>query len=213
MTKYTSNEQYEKDRLKIIARHSILKDMGIDIIDLLTQSEWIGAKSQMLAEIYCLADDIAQDLDYNNSNDLSRELSKAIGEAVLKGFQIKELIDIDDDQQANSMRFIRPIPVVNDEHGIPTKGYDLREWLQKLNEELDEIKQAAFIVDVSICAEYELQKRKKALAMEIQDLITVCTSYLDALGFDEAARNEITKQVNEKNRKRGYFEEGDTEDG
>ena len=43
MTKYTSNEQYEKDRLKIIARHSILKDMGIDIIDLLKQSKWIGA--------------------------------------------------------------------------------------------------------------------------------------------------------------------------
>ena len=43
MAKYTSNEQYEKDRLKIIARHSILKDMGIDIIDLLKQSKWIGA--------------------------------------------------------------------------------------------------------------------------------------------------------------------------
>ena len=46
MTKYTSNEQYEKDRLKIIARHSILKDMGIDIIDLLNQSKWIGADNQ-----------------------------------------------------------------------------------------------------------------------------------------------------------------------
>ena len=45
MTKYTSNEQYEKDRLKIIARHSILKDMGIDIIDLLKQSKWIGLQN------------------------------------------------------------------------------------------------------------------------------------------------------------------------
>ena len=43
MIKYTSNEQYEKDRLKIIARHSILKNMDIDILDLLRQSKWIGA--------------------------------------------------------------------------------------------------------------------------------------------------------------------------
>ena len=46
MIKYTSNEQYEKDRLKIIARHSILKDMNIDILDLLRQSKWIGADEQ-----------------------------------------------------------------------------------------------------------------------------------------------------------------------
>lgn len=42
MTKYTSNEQYEKDRLKIIARHSVLKDMGVDIIELLKVSKWAG---------------------------------------------------------------------------------------------------------------------------------------------------------------------------
>ena len=139
MTKYTSNEQYEKDKARLI---NILIGGGVEdfAINMLKQSEWVGAKSQMLAEIYCLADDIAQDLDYNNSNDVGRELSKAIGEAILKGFQIKELIDIDDDQQANSMRFIRPIPVVKDKYDIPTKEYDLRDWLQKLNEELDEVK-------------------------------------------------------------------------
>ena len=211
MIKYTSNEQYERDKARLI---NILIGGGVEdfAINMLKQSEWVGAKSQMLAEIYCLADDIAQDLDYNNEY-CSPRANEAIGEAILKGFQIKELIDIDDDQQANSMRFIRPIPVVKDKYDIPTKEYNLRDWLQKLNEELDEVKEAAFIVDISICAEYELQKRKKALAMEIQDLITVCTSYLDALGFDEVARNEITKQVNEKNRKRGYFEEGNTKDG
>ena len=92
MTKYTSNEQYEKDRLKIIARHSILKDMGIDIIDLLKQSEWVGAKPQMLAEIYRLADDIAQDLDYHNEYCSSRD-NEAIGQAILKTFKIMALID------------------------------------------------------------------------------------------------------------------------
>lgn len=46
MVKYKSNEEYEKDRLKIIARHSILKDMGIDIIDLLKQSKWIYDEQQ-----------------------------------------------------------------------------------------------------------------------------------------------------------------------
>ena len=45
------------------------------------------------------------------------------------------------------------------------------------------------------------------IAEELQDLITVCTSYLDYLGFDQKKRIELTKHINDKNRQRGYFEE------
>ena len=100
MTKYTSNEQYEKDKAALIeycespmAKLGYHSQQKIDeLANLLKQSEWVGAKSQMLAEIYCLADDIAQDLDYNNEYCSSRA-NEAIGQAILKAFKIMELID------------------------------------------------------------------------------------------------------------------------
>ena len=45
------------------------------------------------------------------------------------------------------------------------------------------------------------------VAEEIADIITVCISYLDANGYDEEKRSELFAKVNEKNEKRGYFEE------
>ena len=156
MTKYTNNEQYEKDRLKIIARHSILKDMGIDIIDLLKQSKWIGSG--------------------------------------------------DDDNSTS----VLPIPVKKDGNGKLTKNYSLRDWFSHLDEELTEVKMAA--VDRSSLTMYEIIQADNQIwinhiADELQDLITVCTSYLDFLGFDKQKRIELTKQINDKNRMRGYFEE------
>ena len=104
MTKYTSNEQYEKDKVEFIA--DIERFAGIqkmlhetcehheaeELVNLLKQSEWVGAKSQMLAEIYCLADDIAQDLDCNIEY-CSPRVNEAIGEAIPKADKIMELID------------------------------------------------------------------------------------------------------------------------
>ena len=100
----------------------------------------------------------------------------------------------------------KPIPVIKDKHGKLIQDYSFTDWFNQLNEELDEIKEAAFIVDTSVCAEYELQQRINALAEELQDLITVCTSMLQWLGFDEYKRNELAMQVNVKNRNRGYLE-------
>ena len=100
----------------------------------------------------------------------------------------------------------KPIPVIKDKHGKLIKDYSFTDWFLQLNEELDEIKEAAFIVDSSICAEYELQQRINALAEELQDLITVCTSMLQQLGFDESKRNQLAMQVNVKNKERGYFD-------
>lgn len=160
MTKYTSNEQYELDKEKVL--DSLNRGVPLQekfwgyyglVYQLLQQSKWIG--------------------------------------------------NTDDDNSAS----VKPIPVKKDGNGLAIKDYEVKDWFAKLNEELDKVKNAAFIIDISICAEYELQERKKALAMELQDLITVCTSYLDYLGFDEVAREKLCQQVNDKNRKRGYFEE------
>ena len=49
--------------------------------------------------------------------------------------------------------------------------------------------------------------REENVTEEIADIITVCISYLNANGYDEKKRSELFAQVNEKNKKRGYFDE------
>lgn len=46
---------------------------------------------------------------------------------------------------------------------------------------------------------------RKRLALELTDVIHVCVSWLNAEGWDEAARCELHRLVNEKNKDRGYF--------
>lgn len=85
-----------------------------------------------------------------------------------------------------------PRPVKRDGKGKLVEDYTHREWFAKIMEE---------VVEASV--EDNLQAR----AEELIDVITVCTSYLQTLGFDEGARSELYRRVNEKNRQRGYFEE------
>lgn len=87
-------------------------------------------------------------------------------------------------------------------------------WIAKLTEETDEVVQEAAIS--GDCADdegmvdhdvYGIVDIKKRLAIELTDVITVCVSWLDTLGYDEAARERLQERVNEKNRKRGYHDE------
>ena len=79
-------------------------------------------------------------------------------------------------------------------------------WITKLMEETAEA--------VHVAAEWAEDDDKKMegnvivppeeLAEELTDVITVCTSWLDALGYDEVKRAEIQGEVNDKNCRRGY---------
>ena len=81
------------------------------------------------------------------------------------------------------------------------------EWLAKLSEETNEVVQEAKDMDECVLIEERLSAAhaKDRLAEELTDVITVCVSWLDALGYDEEERGELQKRVNEKNKKRGYF--------
>ena len=79
---------------------------------------------------------------------------------------------------------IQPLPVLKDKHGNFIQDYKLSDWFNKLNEELDDVKQAA-------------------TAFNLYD--TTATSMLHWLDFDELKRIELCKQVNDKNKNRGYF--------
>ena len=89
---------------------------------------------------------------------------------------------------------ILPRPVVRDGNGKLIKDHTPKDFFLKLQEEIFETIEKAMFVDGD---EY--------ISEEIADVITVCISYLNAIGYNEKARSEIFAKVNEKNEKRGYF--------
>lgn len=82
------------------------------------------------------------------------------------------------------------------------------DWLAKLCEELAE---CAKCVDIIHKGDEEEEiiitvlKDQQKLAEELTDVITVCTSWMEALGIDLQERAGIGKLVAEKNAQRGYF--------
>lgn len=103
---------------------------------------------------------------------------------------------------------IKPIPCKK------FKNASELEWVAKLMEETDEAVQEAAILEEFADDEGMVDSDKAGivdvnnrLAMELTDVITVCVSWLYALGYDETAREKLQAQVNEKNRKRGYHDE------
>ena len=87
------------------------------------------------------------------------------------------------------------------------------EWIAKLMEETNEAVQEAYTVSQLRQSNKKfpceamnevVQGARERLAMELTDVIHVCVSWLNAEGWDEAARGELHRIVNEKNRARGY---------
>ena len=100
---------------------------------------------------------------------------------------------------------IKPIPCKK------FRGASTVAWMAKLSEETNEVLQEAAILEENADDagtvdhdKYGLVDVKKRLSMELTDVITLCTSWLDALGCDEEERGEVQRRVNEKNKSRGY---------
>ena len=90
---------------------------------------------------------------------------------------------------------ILPRPVVRDGNGKLIKDHTPRDFYLKLQDEIFEAMSVSTFRD--------------EFAEEVTDIITVCISYLNAIDYDEEKRSELFAKVNEKNEKRGYFEEKD----
>ena len=103
------------------------------------------------------------------------------------------------------LQSVSPRPVIRDGNGILIKDYTPQDFYLKLQEEISEAMEKMMLYsygDYQVSANIE----KEDIAEEIADVITVCISQLEALGFDEEKRSKIFAKVNEKNEKRGYFE-------
>ena len=99
---------------------------------------------------------------------------------------------------------ILPRPVICDGNGKRIKDYTPCDFFLKLQEEIFEVMEVQADIDRDWNGrDYD------DVAEEIADVITVCISYLNAIGCNEEGRSEIFRRVNEKNEKRGYFKERD----
>jgi NTP pyrophosphatase (non-canonical NTP hydrolase) len=93
-----------------------------------------------------------------------------------------------------------------------TSEYTLRGWLAKLKEEVSEVEAEVDKVgnitppDLMLRTNTQKEEMSDDLSEELTDVITVCASTLNWLGWTIYGRAQLQKKVNEKNRKRGYWE-------
>ena len=101
---------------------------------------------------------------------------------------------------------VRPVPCMRDEHG-EIREQTVKQLVQKINEELDELKNEIF----DYPSHWEREAKRfidedilpKRIVEEAADTITAITTMLEALGIDAEMRDEAQRRVNEKNRERG----------
>jgi len=90
---------------------------------------------------------------------------------------------------------------------IPCRDVDeetVKDWFQKINEELDEFKDAVLFGNGGLeCRNHISYDEKERMAEEAADTITAITSMLEAMGINEEMRQEAQERVNRKNEERG----------
>ena len=133
-------------------------------------------------------------------DDKIKRMQEGIEELKRENDRLKANVDTDD--------MTKPQPCTK------FRDADTVEWIAKLSEETDEVIQEAYIISQHEQSNKEfpceamnevIRDARERLALELTDVIHVCVSWLNAEGWDEEARGELHRRVNEKNRERGYF--------
>ena len=89
--------------------------------------------------------------------------------------------------------------------------YTLRDWFSKLEEEVAEVEVETeewgdlTVKDILHMRDWSEDDKLEHLTEELFDVITVATSTLEWIGWSVYGRCQKQKEVNEKNRKRGYW--------
>ena len=105
--------------------------------------------------------------------------------------------------EKNAKEMILPAPVTQVD-GVDASEWTVKDLFQKINEELDELKDAVIVcsdgIDSKASSLYFLNGL--IVAEEAADTITAITSMLEAMGIDENMRQEAQRRVNERNAER-----------
>lgn len=124
---------------------------------------------------------------------------------------MRQVLELEKELQTIKSRAERPIPVVRDRQGRLAKDLTLKEWLQKLNEEVDELKEVCFegyTFDSNPATAKVILSPffKERLAEEMCDVIKVLYSMAAQMGIDGDDLDEAMHKCNEKTRIRGCHE-------
>lgn len=213
---YTGNEEENRKKAADVQRH--LHEMYADImcINPLAMFAPLAALSYEKIMTYCLevmqpADAVIMCRGYEKSRGCMREYeaAKQGGKTILfyEGGDAP-LVGIEEHEKGDKVQEIdmtKPQPCTKFEDAVTVK------WVAKLLEETNEVIQETpeyrTLFENGYSREYpdRAKAAKDRIALELTDVIHVCVSWLNAMGYDEEARGELHRLVNEKNRERGYF--------
>ena len=106
-----------------------------------------------------------------------------------------------------------PVPVVRDKYGRLVSDYSLKLWLLKLHEEVLEFEyelgHCCNIDDLPKNLKELYDENKELIAGEACDIITVLYGICQAFGIDANFMGNMMYSTVEKNRGRGYMENGE----
>lgn len=213
---YTGNEEENRKKAADVQRH--LHEMYADImcINPLAMFAPLAALSYEKIMTYCLevmqpADAVIMCSGYEKSRGCMREYeaAKQGGKTILfyEGGDAP-LVDIEEHEKGDKVQEIdmtKPQPCTKFEDAVTVK------WVAKLLEETNEVIQETpeyrTLFENGYSREYpdRAKAAKDRIALELTDVIHVCVSWLNAMGYDEEARGELHRLVNKKNEERGYF--------
>ena len=99
-----------------------------------------------------------------------------------------------------------PTPLIKDKLGLHVAHYSLEKWFAKITEYVlkahAECREEIPFTQGELYPQWRRENQDR-LAEKTTELITICTSLLNALGYDEKARIQLQREVNAKNREEG----------
>ena len=120
---------------------------------------------------------------------------------------LEQVFDLLRDLERCKVKVERPIPIVQDRQGRLAKDATLKDWLNKINEEIDELKDELLSVYMlkdtpSKCMELQAEN-KKLIVGELCDVIEVLYSMANQMGIDRDMIQQGIHKTNEKLKERG----------
>lgn len=112
--------------------------------------------------------------------------------------------------KAKQVSVVRPIPIVRDRRKGAVNELTLKDWLQKMNEEVDELKNellSVYTLDEVVPSGYVMpEENRKLIVGELCDVIEVLYSMANQMGIDGDMIQAGIHDTNKKLKERGCID-------
>ena len=120
---------------------------------------------------------------------------------------MRKMFDLLEQLEKCKVKVERPIPIVKDRQGRLAKDATLKDWLNKINEEIDELKEEVLSVYTfdevpSKCWEMR-EENRKLIVGELCDVIEALYSMANQMGIDGDVIQQGIHDTNKKLKGRG----------